>query len=95
MALQAAAWADPAGPGRDLWAPLIHDNQSAAAARVADQWCANVGAMLVGGCPGPAADLLYLARLMQDLRYHTERARTYHADLAWWHLSRLLMPGGR
>ncbi len=95
LALRAAAWADPAGPGRDLWAPLIHDSQSAAAARVADQWCANVGAMLVGGCPGPAADLLYLARLMQDLRYHTERARTYHADLAWWHLSRLLMPGGR
>lgn len=93
LALQAAAWADPGGPGRDLWAPLIHDSQSAAAARIADEWCANVGATLAGGYPGPAADLLYLARLMHDLRYHTERARTYHAGLAWWHLSRLLMPG--
>jgi hypothetical protein len=90
-ALRAVAWAaDPSAQTGSPWEPLIRSAETAASTRVAELWCANVVAELVGRRQDPASKLLYLARLLHDLRYHTERGRTYYADLAWWHLARLL-----
>lgn len=61
-------------------------------ARVGEEWSGSVIAHLVAPSGDPASELLYLGRLLHDLRYHTERVQTYYADLAWWHLARRL-PG--
>lgn len=61
--------------------------------RVADEWCDRIAGHLAAPGRSPAGELLYLGRLAHDLRYHTERAQTYYADLAWWHLARRLRGG--
>ncbi len=86
-ALRAAALAADGGQ-----AGLALAMAGSSTARLAERWCAHVVAELAGPRRGPAGELFYLARLLHDLRYHAERAATYYADLAWWHLSRLLTP---
>ncbi|HTZ42840.1 MAG TPA: hypothetical protein VMB79_03190, partial [Jatrophihabitans sp.] len=51
-----------------------------------------VGTGLAGDTAAPGHRLAYLARLLHDLRYHTERDRHYYADLTWWHLAEALGP---
>jgi hypothetical protein len=64
------------------------------AAQIAERWCAHVTGRLTGPAgSGRAGELFYLTRLLHDLRHHTERLQSYYADLAWWHLARLLTPG--
>ena len=74
--------------GEGSRSPLVGSAEAAAAIRVAEEWRRRVVATLVQPAGKPADQLLYLARLLHDLRYHVERGGTYHAALAWWHLGR-------
>ncbi len=74
-------------------APDAHDPDRTATARIAQRWSGQVIEHLVAPDREPAGELLYLGRLLHDLRYHTEREQTYYADLAWWHLARRLRGG--
>jgi hypothetical protein len=74
--------------GEGSRSPLVGSAEAAAAIRVAEEWRRRVVATLVQPAGKPADQLLYLARLLHDLRYHVERASTYYAALAWWHLGR-------
>lgn len=90
------------GSAARLQAPLSATAETAADAEVARQWCAGVLSLLtrpLAGVDRTAADadadaatvpVLYLARLLHDLRYHVERGIDYYAGLAWWHLAGFL-----
>lgn len=50
-------------------------------------WTDRVCAELDPSTPGSAGRVLYLGRLLHDLRHHAERADAYYTGLAWWHLA--------
>jgi hypothetical protein len=70
--------------------------ESAREAAVLAGWTAWVCATLDPPPPTEAAAaarrVLYLARLLHDLRHHLERGDQYYAGLAWWHLARYCAP---
>jgi hypothetical protein len=61
--------------------------------RIAARWCHEVTTLLVGASSGPTEEIHYLARLLHELRHHTERKQQFYADLAWHDLGRLLVSG--